>query len=413
MRGPIRRGSRVRRRTWTSCGLTGTFTDLPDAQRECPQHRHSGLFAGTGGAVNAYTASNQPMWDISNTTTWITGSHTFNFGVNYRRWWLQRDLATGFLGNYGFNVGFTGNPVADMLLGYYSGVGRLPARGIQRAGRARQSPRVQFQVFRTVLPGRLEGDVPPHGEPGSAVGLPQRALRDEQPDGLAEPRLRARRSAGRRPVARGRRHRGWRVLPVSRAGEAPRTRIGSRCSLRGSGLPGGRSTTRRPSSAAATACSSIRPKAVRSTARRTSTRTSAAATTSSRSGSRRRCRRSDSLFPSFAAPGRGDASREHVPRGQPVAAAAKPLRAAVVARRAARADREHDARAELHRHEGDEPADAAQHRAGASLHAGPPDGGRAQAVSQLRRLHRQRLGRHGRTTTRSTRSSSIAAAARC
>ena len=101
---------------------TGTFTGLPDAQRECPSIGIQG-FAGTGGAVNAYSASNQPMWDISNTTTWMKGSHTLNFGLSYRRWWLQRDLATGFLGNYTYNVGFTGNPVADMLLGYYSGVG--------------------------------------------------------------------------------------------------------------------------------------------------------------------------------------------------------------------------------------------------------------------------------------------------
>jgi hypothetical protein len=101
---------------------TGTFTGLPDAQRECPSIGIQG-FAGTGGAVNAYSASNQPMWDLSNTTTWMKGRHTLNFGVSYRRWWLQRDLATGFLGNYGFNVGFSGNPVADMLLGYYSTVG--------------------------------------------------------------------------------------------------------------------------------------------------------------------------------------------------------------------------------------------------------------------------------------------------
>jgi Carboxypeptidase regulatory-like domain len=101
---------------------TGTFTNLPDDQRECPSIGIQG-YAGTGGAVNAYSASNQPMWDISNTTTWIRGGHTLNFGINYRRWWLQRDLATGFLGNYSFNVGFTGDFVADMLLGYYSAVG--------------------------------------------------------------------------------------------------------------------------------------------------------------------------------------------------------------------------------------------------------------------------------------------------
>jgi hypothetical protein len=59
------------------------------------------------------------MWDVSNTTTWITGNHTLKFGANYRRWWLQRDLANDFLGNWGFNVGFTGSPVADFLLGYY------------------------------------------------------------------------------------------------------------------------------------------------------------------------------------------------------------------------------------------------------------------------------------------------------
>ena len=101
----------------------------------------------------------------------------------------------------------------------------------------------------------------------------------------------------------------------------------------------------------------------------------------------------DSLFPSFAAPGVATPAANTFLAVSQSPAAAKPLHAAVVARRAARAVREHDARSELHRHEGDEPADAAQHRAGAGVHAGPPDGGRAQAVSQLRRLHRQRLGR--------------------
>ena len=40
----------------------------------------------------------------------------------------------------------------------------------------------------------------------------------------------------------------------------------------------------------------------------------------------------DSLFPSFAAPGRGDARSQHVPGRQPVARAQEPLHAAVVDR---------------------------------------------------------------------------------
>jgi hypothetical protein len=46
----------------------GGFTDIPDDQRECPSVGIES-FSGVGGAINAYSASNQPMWDISNTTT--------------------------------------------------------------------------------------------------------------------------------------------------------------------------------------------------------------------------------------------------------------------------------------------------------------------------------------------------------
>jgi hypothetical protein len=125
---------------------TGTFTEIPDNQRECPSIAMNG-FSGTGGAVNAYTASNQPMWDISNTTTWVKGSHTLNFGFNYRRWWLQRDLATGFLGNYTFNVGFTGDRVADMLLGYYSGVGIFQPAAYSVPGAAGNPREFNFAYF--------------------------------------------------------------------------------------------------------------------------------------------------------------------------------------------------------------------------------------------------------------------------
>ena len=126
--------------------VTGTFTSIPDVQRECPSIGMTG-YSGTGGAVNAYTASNQPMWDVSNTSTWVSGSHTLNFGFNYRRWWLQRDLATGFLGNYSFNVGFTGNRVADMLLGYYSGVGIFQPAAFSVPGAAGNPREFNFKYF--------------------------------------------------------------------------------------------------------------------------------------------------------------------------------------------------------------------------------------------------------------------------
>jgi len=129
-----------------SLGVTGTFQDIPDDQRECPSIAMQG-YSGTGGAVNAYSASNQPMWDVSNTTTWVKGNHTLNFGANYRRWWLQRDLATGFLGNYTYNVGFTGNVVADMLLGYYSGVGVFQPAAYSVPGAAGNPREFNFTYF--------------------------------------------------------------------------------------------------------------------------------------------------------------------------------------------------------------------------------------------------------------------------
>lgn len=109
-------------------GLTGVFTGLNDIQRSYPGVGFGGTgsgLSGGGSAVNDYQASNQPMWDISNGSTWIRGNHTFKFGVSFRQWSLQRDLANDFLGQFTFRGFFTGDKnwdhaVADMLLGYYS-----------------------------------------------------------------------------------------------------------------------------------------------------------------------------------------------------------------------------------------------------------------------------------------------------
>ena len=90
--------------------LTGVFTGLADDQRSYPAVGFAGVgsgLSGGGSAVNDYQSSNQPMWDISNTTTWIRGRHTLNFGANFRKWSLQRDLANDFLGQFTFSGFFT------------------------------------------------------------------------------------------------------------------------------------------------------------------------------------------------------------------------------------------------------------------------------------------------------------------
>jgi hypothetical protein len=129
--------------------LTGVFTNtLSDTQRGYPGIAFTaGGFARAGGAVNDYTTSHQPMWDISNTTTWIRGSHTVNFGGNYRRWQLRRDLAADFLGDFTFSGNFTGNPIADFLLGYYSGASVFQPSAFSSPNAAGNSREYNFQYI--------------------------------------------------------------------------------------------------------------------------------------------------------------------------------------------------------------------------------------------------------------------------
>ncbi len=123
--------------------LTGVFTGLTDQQRTYPAVGFGGVgagLAGGGSAVNDYQSSYQPMWDVSNTTTWIRGSHTLNFGANFRKWNLQRDLANDFLGQFTFSGFFTGNrtrdhAVADFLLGYFSSASVFQPAGFSVEGK--------------------------------------------------------------------------------------------------------------------------------------------------------------------------------------------------------------------------------------------------------------------------------------
>jgi len=137
-----------------AAALTGVFDNLNDEQRTYPAVGFGGTgtgLAGGGSAVNDYQASYQPMWDLSNTSTWIKGRHTLNFGANYRRWSLQRDLANDFLGQFTFSGFFTGNAVADMLLGYYSGASVFQPAGFSVAGRSGNPREFNFRYFAPYL----------------------------------------------------------------------------------------------------------------------------------------------------------------------------------------------------------------------------------------------------------------------
>jgi len=118
-------GSPVAASVQTALGFTGVFTDLTPQQRSFPTigfgNQNGEQLANFGGANNAYTYSDNPMWQYSDALSYIHGAHTLTVGGDYKRWTLYRNNASNFLGQYTFNDGLaTGNQVADFLLGDYA-----------------------------------------------------------------------------------------------------------------------------------------------------------------------------------------------------------------------------------------------------------------------------------------------------
>jgi len=119
-------------------GMTGVFTKFSALQQSWPSIGLS-QFNTTGGPGNAYTGSDSPAWEFADSFSTVKGRHTLSLGVDYRRWKLKRNLDDDFYGDWSFSSNTiksnsancpnetglcgTGNAIADMLLGYYSGVG--------------------------------------------------------------------------------------------------------------------------------------------------------------------------------------------------------------------------------------------------------------------------------------------------
>jgi hypothetical protein len=129
----------------SALGLTGVFTKFTRLQETWPNIGPCNQCASGGGPVNSYSGSDNPNWEFADGFTTIHGSHTLGFGIDYRHWHLIRNLDDDFYGDWGFNGSTviknfagcpnpasplnggqplcgTGNGVADMLTGYYSGV---------------------------------------------------------------------------------------------------------------------------------------------------------------------------------------------------------------------------------------------------------------------------------------------------
>ena len=90
-----------------------------------PPSVEDGNFAFIGFSISGYNGIGfgdrwikEPdhVYHIGDAFSWIRGKHTFKMGFDIRRW--QDNLAESFAYSLGFDGRFTGNSVADMLLGY-------------------------------------------------------------------------------------------------------------------------------------------------------------------------------------------------------------------------------------------------------------------------------------------------------
>ena len=123
-------------------GVTGIFTNLPAYAAGYPNLGFGTVNAVSAGSPgNNPTTSDIPVWEFADSVIKQWGAHSFSFGFDYRSWVQKRNLATNFLGNFGFSSSLiiangtggvngcpvgnaycgTGNTWADYLLGYDNG----------------------------------------------------------------------------------------------------------------------------------------------------------------------------------------------------------------------------------------------------------------------------------------------------
>ncbi len=144
-------GETVSQSTLDSLGFSNVFTDLSALQRSYPTITFASDAAnlGTfGGANNAYTGSDNPMWQFSDAFTYLRGPHTLTVGADYKRWTLYRSLADNFIGQFQFEDGIaTGNALADFLVGTYQSANAFTPGPFSEAGTAGNQHDYEFSYF--------------------------------------------------------------------------------------------------------------------------------------------------------------------------------------------------------------------------------------------------------------------------
>ena len=350
-------------------GLTGVFSNIPDPQRGCPGVGMQGYARAGGrrqrlhGQQSTHVGRQQHDHVGERAITRSTSARTTAGGRSRETRPPTSSATSGTSTSASPETSF-----ADFLLGYYGGASVFQPGPFAGTGAGGQPLRVQLDVLRPVHPGRLEGELQAHPEPGPPLRLPQRALRDERPHGLAKPRLRAGRPArGRRELAAEGVVDGAYYQEAGRRSPenpdrykvfAPRLSFAYRPDrVRG---------TR--SSGAATGSSTTPRSYARSTAPRVSIRMSAANNYPQTLGQTAPLQTTDQLFPSFTGGGVATPAFNTLPRREPVSGAQEPEGPPVVSRNPAAALAVHHRGAELRRRPRGQPLDADQHRPGPALH---------------------------------------------
>ncbi len=187
----------------SALGETGVFTTFQPLQLSWPNVSPTNYSTG-GGPGNAYSGSYIPEWEFADSFTWVKGRHTLGFGVDYRKWYIDRNLDDDFLGTWGYSSSLIRKPTASCrprraqltpicclqphnshrTVRHGQCSCRHDARVLQRREqfcsrpaeprqRGRQPADTLLQLLRALCGGRLEDQPEADHEHRSALGLPR------------------------------------------------------------------------------------------------------------------------------------------------------------------------------------------------------------------------------------------------